>query len=62
MSQSDLVLSEFRDEAEHEQYAQWVHGKIQDSLKDERPHVAHDHVILEAKKRISAKKAADAGD
>lgn len=46
----DSIVSEFEDSEQEKSYNKWFHAKVQASLADNRPTVAHDQVLAHMRK------------
>ncbi len=56
------LVSEFETEEQEASYTAWLSNKIQASLDDTRPTIAHDKVMFEARALLAAKRKADASN
>nr|WP_314575882.1 antitoxin [uncultured Pseudomonas sp.] len=55
-AQLSPIVSEFDTEEQAASYDDWFRAKVQASLDDERPNIAHDQVMAEMKARLAAKR------
>lgn len=55
MTKLSPIVSEFETEEEAEAYDRWFRDKVERSLADPRPPVAHDQVMAEMRKLIAEK-------
>jgi hypothetical protein len=53
-AQLSSIVSEFDSEEQAASYDDWFRAKVQASLDDERPNIAHDQVMAEMKARLAA--------
>jgi hypothetical protein len=53
-AQLSPIVSEFDSEEQAASYDDWFRAKVQASLDDERPNIAHDQVMAEMKARLAA--------
>jgi len=50
------IVSEFDSEEQAARYDVWLRAKVQASLDDKSPNIAHDEVMAEMKTRLAAKR------
>ncbi|WP_062379604.1 type II toxin-antitoxin system RelB family antitoxin [Pseudomonas abietaniphila] len=55
-AQLSPLVSEFESEEQAARYDAWFRTKVQASLEDNRPNIAHDDVMAEMRQRLAAKR------
>ena len=56
------LVSEFETEEQEASYTAWLKAKVQASLDDPRPNIAHDEVMAEARALLALKEEERAAD
>lgn len=54
------IVSEFESVEQAEAYEAWLHAKVAASLADGKPTIAHDEAMVQIRKIIEDKRAAEA--
>jgi len=55
-AQLSPIVSEFESEEQAVSYDAWFRAKVQASLADEKPNIAHDEVMADMRSRLAAKR------